>query len=103
MQLLISSDIFLEYQRVAQELSVQFAGVNISDVLDLLVVKAETIDTEALPEQVCADADDDKFIACAAAGSSRLIVSGDKHLLDVSRYQRIEVIKLRQFVERYLS
>ena len=102
-QPLISPDILKEYQRVVEDLSIQFPGVDISDFLDLLVVKAEMVETKPLPEQVCIDADDDKFIACAAAGSSRLIVSGDKHLLDVSLYQRIEVMKPRQFVESYLS
>jgi len=102
-QLLISPDIFQEYQRVAEELSVQFPGIDISDILDLLFVKAEMVNAGALPKQVCDDPDDDKFIACAVAGSSRLIVSGDKHLIDISPYQKIEVVKPRQFVDRYLS
>lgn len=101
-QLLISPDIFQEYHRVAEELSVQFPEIDISDVLDLLLVKAEMVNAGPLPRQVCADADDDKFIACAAAGSSRIIVSGDKHLLDVSPYRKIEVIKPRQLVDKYL-
>ena len=102
-QLLISPDIFQEYQRVAEELSDKFPGIDISDVLDLLLVKAEMVNALPLPRRVCADADDDKFIACAVAGSSRIIVSGDKHLLDISAYQKIEVIKPRQFVDQYFS
>jgi predicted nucleic acid-binding protein len=51
-----------------------------------------------LPEQVCEDPDDDKFLACALAGRNKVIVSGDKHMLDVSGYQKIEVLKPRKFV-----
>ena len=101
-QLIISPAIFQEYQRVAEELSDRFSGIDISDVLDLVLVKAEMVNAGPLPKQVCADADDDKFIACAIAGSARLIVSGDKHLLDISPYQKITVIKPRQFVDKYL-
>lgn len=101
-QLVISPDIFREYQRVVEDLSAQFPGIDIYDILDLLLVKAEMVDAVALPEPVSADADDDKFIACALVGSSPLIVSGDKHLLDISPYRNVTVLKPRQFVDKYL-
>ncbi len=64
-QLVISPEIFQEYQRVAEELSAKYAGIDVSDILDLLLVKAEMIAPGTLPEPVSADADDDKFLACA--------------------------------------
>ena len=42
-QLVISPAIFQEYQRVADELSERYLGVDISDILYLLLVKAEMI------------------------------------------------------------
>jgi len=36
-------------------------------------------------------------------GRNKVIVSGDKHLLDVSGYQKIEVLKPRKFVTKYLE
>lgn len=102
-QLAISPEIFQEYRQVAEELSEKYPGVNISDFLDLLLVKAEMIDASPLPSPVSADADDDKFIACAIVGSLQIIVSGDKHLLDISPYREVIVLKPRQFVDEYLS
>ena len=61
------------------------------------------IDAGTLPEPVSTDADDDKFIACAIAGSLQIIVSGDKRLLDISPYRNVTVLKPRQFVDRYLT
>jgi len=58
---------------------------------------------EKLPEPVSKDPDDDKFIACAIASKTKIIVSGDKHLLDVSGYKGIEVLTPRQFVEKYMK
>ena len=46
--------------------------------------------------------DDDKFLACALASGAGTIVSGDKHLLSVSGYRGIEVLRPRAFVDRYL-
>ena len=101
-QLVISAEIFQEYQRVAEELSTQFPGIDISEILDLVLVKAEMTDAEALPESVSADSADDMFFACAIASSTKIIVSGDKHLLDISPYRGVTVLKPRQFVDKYL-
>ena len=62
------------------------------------------LDTNApsLPEQVCEDPDDDKFPAASLAGNAPIIISGDKHLLRVSGWQDVEVLKPRAFVDRYL-
>jgi predicted nucleic acid-binding protein len=40
---------------------------------------------------------------CAIAGNSKIIISGDKHLLKVSGYQGIKVLKPREFVDSYLK
>jgi predicted nucleic acid-binding protein len=48
------------------------------------------------------DPDDDKFLACAVASGSNCVISGDKLLLNASGFHGIEVIKPRQFVDRYL-
>ena len=49
------------------------------------------------------DPADDKFLACALASGTRVIVSGDKHLLRVSGWQRIEVVTPRQCVDWYID
>ncbi|MDB4915976.1 MAG: hypothetical protein JWM95_3620 [Gemmatimonadetes bacterium] len=48
------------------------------------------------------DPDDDKFLTCAVASDTQVIVSGDKHLLDVSGWNGIEVLTPRQTFDRYL-
>jgi predicted nucleic acid-binding protein len=55
-----------------------------------------------LPERVCVDPEEDKFLACALASGSNLVVSGDRHLLQVSGYQNIEVLKPRDFLDKHL-
>jgi len=46
------------------------------------------------------DADDDHVLACALAAGAELIVSGDKHLLDLGgQYQGIPIFTPAQAVQ----
>jgi predicted nucleic acid-binding protein len=100
--LVLTPEIFEEYQRVAAVLHEKFPAVDLTRLLDLVVVEAEMCQAEPLLEAVSADPDDDKFIVCALSSGSKLIVSGDKHLLDVNGYRGIEILKPRPFVDKYL-
>ena len=71
-------------------------------MLELVATRAELIEAAKLDEAVCDDPDDDKFFECAIAGGANLIVSGDKHLLKISGYKGIKVVRPRQFVDEYL-
>jgi len=102
-KLVISQEIFDEYLRVGNKLAEQFPGIDIEPFINLVESNAEFVHSANLPNPICSDPDDDKFIACALAGNAKIIVSGDKHLLKVSGYRQIEVIKPRSFFDRYLK
>ena len=103
LQIVISLDILDEYHRIGAALSDQFPGVDLDPVLELFAGKAELIEVTMLDEAVCDDPDDDKFFACAIAGGADIIISGDKHLLKMSGYRGVEVVRPRQFVDEYLQ
>ena len=103
LKLVISPEILEEYQRVGTALAEQFPTVSLKRILELVMVHAEIVVAPRLPEPVSVDPDDDKFLACAVASKARIIVSGDKHLLQVSGYERIQVLKPREFVDGYLA
>ncbi len=46
------------------------------------------------------DPDDDKFIDAALTGGASIIVSGDRHLLDLNIVEGIEILTARQFLDR---
>jgi len=73
----------------------QFPGIDLGPTLELVTVKAEMFSVKSFLEPVCKDPDDDKFLACALASKSKMIVSGDKHLLQVSGFRGIRVLKPR--------
>lgn len=102
-QLVISQEILEEYQRVGETLAYQFPGVDLGPILELVTVKAELTQAPSLPEPVCDDPDDDKFLACALASNSEVIISGDKHLLKVSGYCGINILRPRKFLDDFLG
>lgn len=102
LKLVMSPEIFEEYLRVGAALSEQFPSIDLGQIFELVTIRAELVHARSLPDPVCVDPDDDKFLACAIAGKSKVIVSGDKHLLRVSGFREIRVLKPREFVDEYL-
>lgn len=102
-QIVLTRKILDEYERVGRTLEQQFPTINLNPVLDLVTINAELVPDRTLSGPVCSDSDDDKFIACALASKSKIIVSGDKHLLKASGFQRIEIISPRSFVDLHLT
>lgn len=102
-QFIISPEIYDEYSRVTEVISRKYPGIDISEILKLIAIYSEISQSYVLSEQVCEDPDDDKFIACAISNEARYIVSGDKHLLKISGYQGIRVLKPQEFCSEFLD
>ena len=102
-QIMLSQEILKEYQRVAVSLADKFTTIDILPIIELVIIHGQFIDTKGFEVSVCDDPDDNKFIECAIASNNKIIVSGDKHLLKVSGFQGITVLKPREFVDSYLK
>jgi uncharacterized protein len=104
LHLVLSPSILHEYLRVGALLGERYQSADFERFAALLALNALVVDApEHLAVQICTDPDDDKFLACALVARTKVIVSGDPHLLKVSGWNGIEVIKPRTFVERYLK
>jgi uncharacterized protein len=103
LQLCVSPEIIDEYRRVGEILAADHPSIDFTPMLEYVLDNVEIYSGQPLPEPVCEDPDDDKFLACALASDSKIIVSGDRHLLKVSGYRKIEVFKPRDFVTQYLD
>jgi len=103
--LVLSPAILAEYHAAGAELAARYPALAapLDSILTLLAQTATIVDAPELAERVSADPDDDKFLACAIASRTPLIVSGDKHLLRVSGWSGITVVTPRQCVDRYLA
>jgi putative PIN family toxin of toxin-antitoxin system len=63
---------------------------------DALLVPGDADVAGAIPE----DPADETVLACAVDAQANLIVSGDRHLLDMDSYRSIPIFTVRQFLER---
>lgn len=103
--LVLSEEIFEEYRRVGEEFSRGHHELEHSwkAVLNLIAVHSSFVTAPSLGGQVSDDPDDDKFLACAWASGTRVVVSGDRHLLAMSGWNGIEVLRPRQFYDGHLK
>lgn len=99
----VSPEIIDEYRRVAIRLRNKYPEIKVESLLVSALRSAEVVSAQALTSQVCADIDDDKFIACAISGKVAVIVSGDGALKAVGEFKGIKIISPSDFVQTYLG
>jgi putative PIN family toxin of toxin-antitoxin system len=76
------------------------SGLTLDDVLGRYLYVTFVVEPSAVPRVVSDDPDDDQVLACALAAQAELIVSGDKHLLDLGgHYQNIPIVTPAQAVQ----
>ena len=102
MTLCISPEILDEYLEVSKALSKKYPSVEIEPVLDCIARYSKMYFGVVLPAPVSRDPDDDKFLACAMSAKSKVIISGDKDLLDIKTYSGIKIYSPSDFYKKYL-
>jgi len=100
--LVLSPAILEEYHEVAKRLSLRF-HVEYADILEWITVRSEMIADTSMETPICNDPDDEKFIAAALASKTKIICSGDKHLLDINGHEGLVVLKPKPFSDQYLK
>lgn len=101
--LLLTAGILTEYEAALHRLQRRYPGVDPEPIVGLLVRQGEFVEPVAQKAAICADPDDDKFLLAAVAGGCPLVISGDRHLLDASGWEGIEVLTPALFMRRYRS
>lgn len=71
---------------------------------DLVLSSALLMEIERVlryPKFVQDDPADNRVLECALAGGAQVIVSGDRHLLDLAELEKIPILRPRAFLDRY--
>ena len=99
-ELVVSESVMSEYREIAERMKAKFPLINPESWLSYIEKHATMVFAAPLAEQVCEDADDDVFLACAVAANAKVVCSGDRHLLACDGWNDIEVLSPRMFYSR---
>lgn len=69
----------------------------VAEAIGLLQARMEVVVPAPLTSPVCRDADDDNVLATALAGNCERIITGDKDLLILQRFNAIEIVNPATF------
>lgn len=96
--LCITPDILEEYISVGKRLTKKYPGIDVSPFIELVTIYGHMVPDIKLAETISRDPDDDKFIACAVSAKAKVIVSGDKDLLDLIKHKQIDILTPKSFI-----
>ena len=97
-----TAEIINEYEAIVHEMIDRKQGHISKNILTPLITAMEIIEPITQIE-ICRDPDDNKFLGCAKDSRALYIVSGDKDLLVIEKYENIQIITAKEFCEKYLS
>lgn len=72
-----------------------------NDEMEKVVTEIQRYVSMATPTRsiaVCRDRSDNAVIECALAAGASHVVTGDRDLLDLSRFENIEIVEVRKFL-----
>lgn len=103
-QLLVSTEILLEYAEVFERKMNHIVSFNILEMLSQML-NLDKVEISYRWHLIYKDMDDNKFIDCAVAGGANFIVTDDKHydILKDIPFPSVTVIKTAHFRDMFLN
>lgn len=98
--LVVTHAVLAEYQDVFDRLGKRYPALHGKALMQMVIRQAVLVQAAEVPMDACPDVDDVKFLACALAGGSPWIVSGDAHLLGISGWREIQIVTPAEFLRR---
>ena len=99
-RLYLSEPILEELKGVLQRSKFDYSPEMIQFMLTELTGIADFVNPSETINIVLEDPEDNRILECAAEAKANYVISGDFHLLKLSRYLNIEVLNTAVFLER---
>ena len=96
---IVTTNIVDEYFEVLNRPKFELKQEAIDKIARYIYQFSEFVAPEEKFQSVQPDPKDDRFLEAAVAGNADLIVSGDKHLLDLKKFRSIQIITGREFLD----
>ena len=75
----------------------KYTAEEVREAIDLLRMKMKIVKPKLLKELICRDPDDDMVLGTALAGDVKCIITGDKDLLVLKRFESFDIISPKDF------
>ena len=79
------------------------AQLSVDELVERYALLATVVHPAAISPVILDDPDDDHVLACALAAKAEIIVSGDRHLLDLKEHQGIRIVTVAEAVRNIAS
>lgn len=99
--LAISREILNEMRGVLSGRKFRYPQQVLHSILHSLENLAEFVVPQKPVKIIKDDPADNRILECALEAGAHIIISGDRHLLDVKRYRGIKIISPSDFLERF--
>lgn len=97
--IILSSVEILEETRNKLITKFQFPPENSDDFIEIITLNSTIVKTTIKLSIVREDFTDDKIVECASEGTANYIVSEDKHLLKIKKYNKIKIVSPKEFIK----
>ena len=102
-RLCLSEPILEELKGVLRRSKFDYSPEMIQVILTELTGIADLVNPSKSIGVVLEDPDDNRILECAVEAEANYIITGDSHLLKLSRYRNIEVLNAVAFLEKLSS
>ena len=73
--------------------------LSMENLIRAILSIANLIETKSKIIFIKEDPNDNKFLEAAIDGKAEYIISGDRHLLDITQFDKIRIVKAKEFLE----
>jgi len=98
-KLILSPEIIEEFNDVIPRKKFGFTEKQIKKAKSIVLRVSIIIEPEEKVNIIKADPDDNKFLECAKAAKVKYIVSGNKHLLKLKKWEKIKIVTANEFMK----
>ena len=96
----ISAEMLAEFQWVLEGKKFRYPAAIVRNIVSELLAVSELVRPTTKVEHIKADPADNRILECALESRAAYIVSGDKHLLELGRFQGIPILDAAAFLAR---
>ncbi len=101
--LLFSEELMTEFIDVTSrdKLKSYFSREEIATLIDLIEEYGEIVTVKSKVD-ICRDKEDDFLLSLAKDGKADYLITGDKDLLTIEKFEKTKIVKLTDFRSKYL-